>query len=1085
MGVVSRVQADSLAERLNVLCHASNDPLDKMLKLRQILEQLYKHATEGYNTSFSNLFARMQYANETCSLSKDLQNQSNSLRRYCNQIAHEEVKDSKQEDFDTYANTVYKLISHFCPQFSYPSLVDYFQDKTFKVFTPTKDSEKLSFTAIVSSWQVSDASLTMLVTRDDGKECNILLRNDSKQSNQDGKLFTQLSKSLWRYACIHFHELSVVEGRDCYFQSNPKTLVVLEPDFLVDATAIAECFENQSSNPAYFLLNKLCSEPFTEPILQGSVVNSILDELVFNPELPYQELFRRSLAAQPITFVSQGLQSAMNIYNRVQSDHLPQLTNYLATIKDEDVLLEPSYLCPEYGLQGRIDMLVNKDSKHSVIELKSGKAPAFDVWQSHRMQTVAYNMIIRSVYGADNISFASILYSQSKDNPVRNIPNSTILEQNLLMCRNRIIGIMHQLSIDPNPIISWLLETTLLPESQHMQVKLLRFRNVMEGLRPYEYEWFCAQLMRIVRELWFVKTGDNGTRTENSYGHNSLWQESLAEKKGSYKIITGLVPISYDKKLINFSIGDPEEIADFRQGDIVVLYNQAQKITKQEVLRGVITVLDERQLQVSVRGGLQNNNRLRSAYLWAIEHDNLETALYTPISSLLSFLSAEPHKRDLLLGVKLPEVSKSQFADSEDFETILASMHAAKELYIVQGPPGTGKTSGLLGRYIKDLYLSTSKCLVILSFTNRAVDEICLCLGRQEIPFIRMGSSSIIHEQRLDTIISGKRFEEMQQIIQANRIWVSTVQSANAWFGEMQRIIQVDELIIDEASQIIENSILGIMVKTPKTIMIGDQNQLPPISVQQKEPFSFMEKELGELKYTNYNQSLMERLYKIYAEYPHSCHISMLTRHFRMHKSIAALVESYYGNKLVCATEQQIAELHVNHNVPKFLAHRLVWIDTPPSKLSHVDTLQIDLVTKLIHAMRAHDIIKDPSRELGIVTPFRAMIHALRKELCELDKDISIDTVERFQGSERDIIIMCMPLGCLYDLRSMESLSDDGTIDRKLNVSVSRAKQRLILLGSLDICRNSPQYNNIIKQIAANGVVLDSTQVLSEFECNK
>ncbi len=1081
LGVIAGAKAEALADKLYDLCIAQSDSLDKMLKLRQILEQLYKLATENSNRSFSNLFARMQFANTTSGISKELNARSNDLRILCNQISHDEIDNPSPEVFGSSALTVYNLITHYSPQFSHPAIEEYLKGFSHRSITPKRDSEKLSFDAVIDSWQVNDDSLALVVTRDDGTQCNVLLRNDCKQQNHDGRHYTLLSKSLWRYALIFFHNLSAVNGRENFFQSNPLTMVVLEPDFLVDATSIAECFENNGSNPAFFILNKLSSEASTEPILQGSVVNGIFDELVFNPQMPFKDLFRHCLAAQPIAFIGQGIQSAKNIYSKVQSDHMPQLTSFLNTIQDEDVLLEPSFICPEYGLQGRIDMLVNKDGKHSVIELKSGKAPAFDVWQAHRMQTVAYNMIIRSVYGAENISFASILYSQSKDNPQRNIANIPIQEQDLLMCRNRIIGIMHQLSENPDPIISWLCKANFMPESQHMQGRLLRFKGIIESLKPHEYEWFIAQLMRIIREIWFVKTGDNASRSESSYGHNALWQQSVADKKAAYKIVTGLIPQTYDKRLINFSFGNPEDIADFRQGDIVVLYLEKLDITKQEVLRGVITALDDKQLQISIRGGLLNNQRLKSQETWAIEHDNLETSLYTPLSSLLSFLSATPNNRELLLGIRQPKASFSHNGIADDFPSILERMKQSEELYIVQGPPGTGKTSGLLGTYINDLFHNTAKKAIILSFTNRAVDEICLCLIKHSIPFYRMGSSSVIQEQRLDNVIAGKRFEEMQQLIESNRIWVSTVQSANAWFNDMQRIIRVDELIIDEASQIIENSILGIMVKAPKTIMIGDQNQLPPICVQSNSPYCFKEPELTGLHYGSYNQSLMERLYKILRNTPH---VAMLKKHFRMHNSIASLISHYYDDKLECATPAQQAELSLLPTAPKVFSHRLLWIDTPPTKLSHVDTEQIELVTSIITAMQRYNILPDNPGKLGIVTPFRAMIHALRKALGEKHSEISIDTVERFQGSERDIIILCLPLGNEYDLGLVESLSDDEGIDRKLNVSVSRAKQRLIILGSMDICRKSPHYRHLLDRIALVGAICDIQQFKQELECN-
>ncbi|PKN72249.1 MAG: hypothetical protein CVU50_08165 [Candidatus Cloacimonetes bacterium HGW-Cloacimonetes-3] len=1081
-------RAIELADRLYELSSSDTNVTDRMLKLRQILEQLYKGITETTKISFNGLFARMQYANDSINLSHDLQSQSNQLRILCNKIAHDEVSEISPHTFDTSMQVIDSLLRYFCPSFEHKQLAEYLSSRNIKPFVPMKESLKTSFLCVVESWDVNkdergEVSLAINAILEDGTSCHILLVNDSKQAGHDGRIYTQLNKSIWKYACLHCHELSSVSGREGFYQSNPHTIVVLEPDFLVDASAIAECFDNSIGNPAYFILNRLFSESSTEAMLQGLVVNSILDELVFTPKEDYLELFKHSLASMPIAFVSLGKDTAKRIYDKVLSEHLPQLQSYLSTIEDEEILLEPSYICPEYGLQGRLDMLRKKDDKYSIVELKSGKSPHIDVWKGHHMQTIAYNMIIRSVYRADRISSSSILYSQSKDNPVRHVVNIAILEQDLLMCRNRILGIMHLLTEDPGTFFKWLRKNIALPASQHMQAKLLRFNALIDRLTDYEYEWLLEQVKRIVREIWFVKTGDNGSRSESSLGHNALWQQGEREKQAAYKIIVGLQPISYNKKQISFSIPPSDEIADFREGDIVVLYRMDAKIYKQEMLRGIITQLDETHLEISIRGGLRNSRRLSKDSSWAIEHDTLETSLYSPLASLTNFLSSDTRTRNLMLGISIPETDENTHGDNEHtLETILKRMHAAKEIYIVQGPPGTGKTSGLLGTYVKQVYEQSQKCIFILSFTNRAVDEICMCLLRNNIPFLRMGNSSVIHEQLLSTQIEGKRFEEMEKVVRDNRIWISTVQSANAWYQDMLRIVKIDEVIIDEASQIIENSILGLVAKAPKTIMIGDQNQLPPISVQSSLPYVFTHPELQNLHYSSYHQSLMERLHNIYHARKCEGSIAMLRKHFRMHDNIAGLIGHYYHDQLISATAKQKEAFPANKSLPDFLNYHSVWISTPAGKTSHFDQLQVELIVLIIQKLIQAKAVDNASREIGIVAPFRAMIHALRKAILPIEAAITIDTVERFQGSERENIILCLPLKGESDLRLIESVSDDGFIDRKLNVALSRAQQRIIVIGNPDICRKSIHYHHLIELIAVQGMIIDAADAIAHLQ---
>ena len=82
----------------------------------------------------------------------------------------------------------------------------------------------------------------------------------------------------------------------------------------------------------------------------------------------------------------------------------------------------------------------------------------------------------------------------------------------------------------------------------------------------------------------------------------------------------------------------------------------------------------------------------------------------------------------------------------------------------------------------------------------------------------------------------------------------------------------------------------------------------------------------------------------------------------------------------------------------------------------------------------------------------------------ELQNSITVDTVERYQGSERDIIIMSLSVNYLHDVEKIVSMSNiDGLdIDRKLNVALTRAKEHLICIGNASILSNNPVYENFI-----------------------
>jgi DNA replication ATP-dependent helicase Dna2 len=702
-----------------------------------------------------------------------------------------------------------------------------------------------------------------------------------------------------------------------------------------------------------------------------------------------------------------------------------------------------------------------------VVELKSGKPHPHDVWPSQKYQVVAYNLIIRNAYGDANLGSSSILYSAGQDKALRNIANIPLLEQNLLHCRNRIVGIMRLLTIDPKRFFDWLALQNGETYSPFSTEKLSRFKRLLKNLRDFEYTWYTQQVKRIAREIWQVKIGSD--HSESSYGQNALWHKSRLEKEG--KMMGDLKILSYDQREIQLEISIDPGTTDFREGDIILLYQQQRRVDQQEIIRGVITRLDANAITLQIRGGIKR--KLVSNVLWCLEHDIIESFLYQPLASLSTFLESEPQLRDLYLGLREPLRQAAEPAKDER-EQIIKQMQAAQELYIVQGPPGTGKTSGLIGKYIESFYQNTDKKMLVLSFTNRAVDEICLCLRERHIPFIRSGNSQMIEAELLNNLMQGKRYKEMDKLLRENRIFIATTQSASSWHRDLKRITKLDELIVDEASQILEPSLLGLVSLAPKCILIGDQNQLPAICTQSPLDFTFAESPLLELEYDRIDQSLMERLFRVHKAKAWSQHTVMLTNHYRMHIKIASLISHYYEDKLKAGRPEQSAELEQT-KLPEYLSNRLLWIDCPPAEQDYYDPRQVSAVLRIVNDLKDSHAINNPDTDIGIVAPYRVMIHALRKEI----EGISIDTVERYQGSERDLIILCFPLRSVTSLSSLQSLSSDGRVDRKLNVALSRAKSYLIILANSDICRQSPHFQKLYENILQQGKIIKLQELIT------
>jgi len=149
---------------------------------------------------------------------------------------------------------------------------------------------------------------------------------------------------------------------------------------------------------------------------------------------------------------------------------------------------------------------------------------------------------------------------------------------------------------------------------------------------------------------------------------------------------------------------------------------------------------------------------------------------------------------------------------------------------------------------------------------------------------------------------------------------------------------------------------------------------------------------------------------------------------------------------------------------------RAIFIPTPVDErgaIQKVNVYESDAVADLVHYLFGH--YKTTGKffhpgSIGVITPYRAQIARIRQTLAQsgFDPDqITVDTVERYQGGARDIIIISLCTNTLHQLNILSSLSDEG-IDRKLNVALTRAREQIIILGNPELLAHSAIYRELI-----------------------
>ena len=946
-------------------------------------------------------------------------------------------------------------------------------------------------------------------------------------TTDDGEVCIKTDDETLRPLLTEGMQLNLLDGHREGQTIQPQ-LIVVEPDFLVDISSLAACFSDYGHHPIAYTLGRLKPAANSQAILLGNFAGAALDDVINQTDFHPHDTIRHSFREQalqfctcpdfnPRQFKEDALRQVENIKEVVNQLSTPN--SQLSTLNSQLIpeqssptrslstpLLEPSFVCEHLGLQGRVD-LMTKDM-HLLVEQKSGKnwqletKASIPYSESHYVQLLLYYGILRynfhlspdkvdirllySRYPAKQ-GFLVVNYYQQLFHEAIRLRNR-IVAQEMQIARKGFASIESQLSADTlneNKVRSALFERFVKPQTEQILAPL-------KQLSPAEQEYVGRMLTFVYREQLAQKIG---VQEGQGGAVANLWNMPLAEKRDTGSIFYGLRILhkeqssdysGYDRLILSIPDMGDDFLPNFRRNDMVCLYAYKDQpdICASILYKGVIERLTDHEVTVRLNDGQQNADVFADT-TYAIEPSFSDRSTTSAIRSLHAFCAASPERRALLMGEREPRCDTSlRLSRSYHpfYDDILLKAKQAQDYFLLQGPPGTGKTSHALKYMIKECL--GGGAILLLSYTNRAVDEICGMLEEAGIDYMRLGSETSC-DPRYSAHLMDHCFDNRPRLdeIRERIIQTSVIVSTTSTMQSRPFLFQLKHFslcIVDEASQILEPNVIGLLAspQIDKFILVGDHKQLPAV-VQQPD-------DVPEL--SSCRQSLFERLLRVEREAGRTAFTAILQRQGRMHPDIAA-----FPNEMFYAEEQLLPvplphqeEPQLDYQQPSADAlddllkqQRVIFLasDTSSSGLTSpsdkVNPSEAKMVAGLLRRLyRQYGADRfDSAHSVGVIVPYRNQIAMIRREIEVLGipalMDISIDTVERYQGSQRDVIIYSFTIQHPYQLDFLTANcfeSEGKVIDRKLNVAMTRARKQLLMTGNVAVLSQNPLFAELIRR---------------------
>ncbi|HEY4036460.1 MAG TPA: AAA domain-containing protein [Ktedonobacteraceae bacterium] len=797
------------------------------------------------------------------------------------------------------------------------------------------------------------------------------------------------------------------------------------------------------------------------------------------------------------------------------------------------VRAETFLLAPEIGLRGRLDLFWQQSGQQRLLELKTGGASGALPKRDHRWQVLGYHALLTVRRDSQmKRAFATLLYSGTPGNAQAFGIRPTIRDIQRVNETRNILALSRVTGTPPSPPgASRCGKCAMLERCQHVSALLKwqppepdpqilakyshtrpanTFETITQGngrssfsSTPEDQEFFA-------RYYALLQMEERASEQQQAL----LWQLPVTERIERGTAITGLdiadQPI-VDKdgwKLV-FNCNNTSEL---REGDEILLSN-GNPISG-EVVTGTIVGISSEQVTVWTREKIEHPVLID-------RYDNDLVHVRT-LQNLLRWQQADAHQRDLVAGRVRPRFIDGHVPPRPDFnaEQNLAIERAMQmqDYLLIHGPPGTGKTS-VIAEIVKHL-IQQGQRVMLVAFTNQAVDNMLKRLDKEGFHrYLRLGHersvNESVHPRLLKELASVGAVGEasyqdiIHDILYSTPVVASTTATwssdkYNARSAELESDplkhsgLSFDVAIIDEAGQLTIPAILGALRLARRFILVGDEKQLPPL---------VLSKDAAEAGLADSLFSVLKGLDEKYMQdYPLaiSACVSLCTQ-YRMNKWIANFSSTVFydkqlvahksiANHILAYTRKNVDALQALANTAKQNQaiiralepqYPLVFLDVYDeySESAVVEGKQSHAEARVVRAIVANLLAHGVDiQDIGIIAPYRAQVANIRRHLFSADPvydwqglpsnaPISVDTVDRFQGGERLIIIISFATTREPSIESQRYTF--LTNPNRLNVALTRAQRKLILVGCVPALEHLPTFSRLITYCRSMNTLVD------------